>query len=150
MTLGLTDVDHYGLGIDVGGHQADHLGYAQAGRVDRDEDRVHHQIRLSLQELKNLVARQNRRERVLGTGKRDLIGERLVADRRAVEEAQGADDRIDRARLEAAGQKVEPVVANVLDPELVWGLVVIPGKAGDGIGVDLLRARKFDRDHRQQ
>jgi hypothetical protein len=75
-------------------------------------------------------------QRVLGARVADLVGQRLVAERGAVEEAESSDDRVDRARLEAAGQEVKVVVADVAEIELIGRPAMVAGQAGDGIGVD--------------
>ena len=94
--------------------------------------------RSALQEREHLILRQNRWQCVLGTGIRDLLGQRLVAERRAVEEAQSSDDWIDRARLQPTRQQMPPVVSDLLDAELIGRCVMVAGEAGDGVGVALL------------
>ena len=95
-----------------------------------------------MHQRENLLLRQHRRQRVFGPRIGDLIGQRLVAERRGVEEAERADNRIDRARLQTAFEQMQAVCADVLDAELIRRRVMVSGKAGDGVGVALLRSRR--------
>jgi hypothetical protein len=90
VAFGLSHVDHHAFAIDVPGGQPDHLRDAQPRRIDGDEDRAHHQVGLSLDEREHLVLRQHCWQRVFRAGVPDLVGQRLVAECRSVEEAQGS------------------------------------------------------------
>ena len=55
----------------------------------------HLQIGLHLKETYHLILREDRRQRVLFASEGDLLGDFVLPQGDAVEEAYGADDRID-------------------------------------------------------
>ena len=134
------------LTVDVAGGERDDLGDTQAGGIDGDEGRPHLEIGDRLQEAHHLVSRQDGGQCVLLAGEGDLLGELLLAERRAVEEPQGTHDRVDRCRLEAARNEVQAIVAHVLDGQLVRRLLVEGAEVCHRTGVDVLRVRRHVAD----
>ena len=138
--LALADADGHPGAVDVGDLEPDHLGDAQAGGVDRGQQRPHPQVGDGGQQAGDLLAGEDGGQRIGLARQRDagrLLG---PVEGDGVEEAQSAHDRADAAGLEPAGDQVQLVVAHVLEGELVRRAAVEGAEAGDRAHVDAARA----------
>jgi hypothetical protein len=140
-TLGLADVDGHPGAVDVADLEPDRLGDAQAGGVDRGQQRTHLRIGDGAQQALDLVLGKDGGQGIGLARQRDLRRRLAVAEGGAVEEAQGAHDRADAAGLEPAGDQVQLVVTYVLERELVRRAAVVGAEAGDRGQVDLTGAQ---------
>ena len=105
--------------VDVFDRERDHLRHGQTGGINCREGCSHLEVRLGLQEADDLVLRQHGGQ-CPPCGRRGCARQPALAERCAMEEAQGADGRIDRRGLEAASHEVQPALPNILDPEPIW------------------------------
>ena len=71
-----------------------------------------------------------------------MLGHIQLAERCAVAEPQGAHGHIGRPDLEAAGSKVQLILAYVFERELVRRLPVVGTEVRHCSGLDLLRVRR--------
>ncbi len=96
------DMDHHPGAIDALDGERHHLGDAQTRSVGRGQGGSGLKAGHCLEEADDLLRRKNGRQGVGPACQRDLLGAAAPAQRRAVEEPQGAQDRIDGRRLETA------------------------------------------------
>src|ERR1700692_956539 len=97
--FGLPNSKDHPRAIDIAGGQLHGLGNTQTGGIDRNEQRSHSQVRYCLQQAHDFVSRQHGWQRVCPARIGTLLGYFLQPQCRAVEETQGAHNRVDRVWL---------------------------------------------------
>src|SRR6266849_660676 len=125
----------------VAGRQRDRLGDAKAGRVDRDKQRSHLKIGNRLQESHDLVARQNRRQRVCLAPERNMLGHICLPERGAVEESYRTHDWDDGCGLQAAPDEMQLIGSHILQGQFVRRSAKVFAEVLHGADVSCLRIR---------
>ena len=116
----MPDGDDHAGAVNIATGQSDEFGHAQAGGVDGDKGRAHLQITDGLQQPLDLFAGENGGQGVRPPGVWNLIDNVFLSERLSVEKAQRPHDRIDRSRLEVAGDKMQVIISDILQAKLVW------------------------------
>ena len=112
--LALLDPQQHALGVDVADLERDHLGDAQTGAVGGGECRLVLRPRCRLEQQRDLLDAQHRRQPARLAHHRETPGKLRAVERHGEQEAQGRDRRVDARRLHAALPLVQLEAAYIL------------------------------------
>jgi hypothetical protein len=102
------------LGVDVADLEGDDFGDAQTGTVGGGERRPVLRSRRRLQQQRDLLDAQHRRQPARLTHHRETPGKLRAVERHGEQEAQGRDRRVDARRLHAALPLVQLEAADIV------------------------------------
>lgn len=137
-TFGLPDVEHHPGAVHVPDLKRQRFGDAEAGGVERHQDRAMLEVADDTEEGRDLLPAEHDGELLGLLGEGDVLDQVRLAQADAVEEAQGADGLIELGPGGLLGpEEVELEGADVLGAEPVGGSAEVASEAGYAVDVDM-------------
>ena len=138
----MLDADDLPTTVDVRRPQARGLGRPQAGGVGRGQGRTVLQARNSFQKAHHFVRAQDHRQAARLAGVRNPLGQLRPVHRHAVEEAQGADDLVQRRPGHARSHQVHLERTHIFQAQPIWRTAEKPAELRDRMDVRSLGRRR--------
>jgi hypothetical protein len=140
--LAMLDPHHHAAAVDVADLQRSDFGHPQTRGIGRGQRHARLQARYRFQKPYDLVGAQHRRQLARLAGVGDPLGDRRLAERHPVKEAQRAHDKIERSPRNPFRREVDLIGAHILQSEAIGRAAEILAEPRHRMEVGSLRRRR--------